>query len=41
MYNLCLQLTAMEPRSSTKKGEEEFAVFGPGKRLLAAVQVGR
>jgi hypothetical protein len=39
--NQSLELTAMEHRGSAKKGKEEFALSGLGKRLLAAVQVGR
>jgi hypothetical protein len=31
----------MELRGSARKGKEEFALSGLGKRLLAAVQVGR
>ena len=31
----------MEPRGSTKKGKEEFALFGLGERLLAAAHLGR
>jgi hypothetical protein len=31
----------MEHRGSARKGKEEFALSGLGKRLLAAVQVGR
>jgi hypothetical protein len=38
---LSLELTAMEHRGSARKGKEEFALSGLGKRLLAAVQVGR
>ncbi len=39
--NQSLELTAMEHRGSARKGKEEFALSGLGKRLLAAVQVGR
>jgi hypothetical protein len=39
--NQSLELTAMEYRGSARKGKEEFALSGLGKRLLAAVQVGR
>jgi hypothetical protein len=39
--NQSLELTAIEHRGSARKGMEEFALSGLGKRLLAAVQVGR
>jgi hypothetical protein len=39
--NQCLELTALEHRGSARKGREESALSGLGKRLLAAVQVGR
>jgi hypothetical protein len=31
----------MESGGSAKKGKEEFALFGLGKRLLAAAHLGR
>ena len=39
--NQSLELTAMEHRGSARKGKEEFALPGLGKRLLASAQVGR
>jgi hypothetical protein len=39
--NQSLELTAMESGGSARKGKEEFALSGLGKRLLAAAQVGR
>jgi hypothetical protein len=39
--HLWMELTAMEHRGSARKGKEEFALSGRGKRLLAAAQVGR
>ena len=39
--NQSLELTAMEHRGSVRKGNEEFALSGLSKRLLAAVQVRR
>jgi hypothetical protein len=39
--NQSLELTAVEHRGSARKGKEELALSGLGKRLPAAVQVGR
>jgi hypothetical protein len=39
--NQSLELTALKHRGSARKGKEEFALSGLGKRLLAAAQVGR
>jgi hypothetical protein len=41
ILNYCLELTALENRGSARKGKEEFALSGLGKRLLAAAQVSR
>jgi hypothetical protein len=35
-----LELTALERRGSARKGKEEFALSGLGKRLLAAAHLG-
>ena len=39
--NPWMELTAMEPRGSARKGKEEFALSDLGKRLLAAAHLGR
>jgi hypothetical protein len=39
--NQSLELTALKHRGSARKGKEEFALSGLGKRLPAAIQVGR
>jgi hypothetical protein len=39
--NQSLELTALKHRGSARKGKEEFALSGLGRRLLAAAQVGR
>jgi hypothetical protein len=36
-----MELTAMKHRGSARKGKEEFALSGLGKRPLAAAQLGR
>ena len=40
-HNHWMELTALEHRGSAKKGKEEFALFGLGKRLLAAAHLSR
>jgi hypothetical protein len=39
--NQWIELTALEHRGSARKGKEEFALSGLGKRLLAAAHLGR
>jgi hypothetical protein len=40
-HNQWIELTALEHRGSARKGKEEFALSGLGKRLLAAAHLGR
>ena len=40
-HNHWMELTALGQRGSTKKGKEEFALFGLGERLLAAAHLSR
>jgi hypothetical protein len=40
-HNQWIELTALGHRGSARKGKEEFALSGLGKRLLAAAHLGR